>query len=77
MKEAYLLQWLHAYISHFGAWVTFGLGVSVSKYGAPKLEDLFPLLKVVIVISLIGGLFSSNSQIHYLRHTVTKVAESE
>ncbi len=71
----YLLQWFHTYVSHFGAWVTFSLGTTIWKSGVPNWHMLKQVLKVIFVVSLVGALFSSNSQVHYLTHVAAKVAE--
>jgi hypothetical protein len=73
MTESYLIQWLHAYIAHFGAWVSFALGCTIWKIGVPKLSALKTTFEAILVVALIGALFSSNSQVHYLTHVIQKV----
>ena len=75
--DDYLFQWLHAYVMHVGAWVSFALGMMIYKNGVPNPKELFLLFKSVIILALIGGLFSSNSQVHYLTHVATKVVQGE
>jgi len=68
MIYPYITQWFHAYISHFGAWVGFSLAATVYKDGVPEPKKLFSLLRAIVMVALIGSLFSSHSQTHYMTH---------
>jgi hypothetical protein len=65
---AYLTQWLHAYVTHFGAWMSFAFACYIHKKGIPKSDILFPLLKSAALISLILSLFSSHAHTHYMNY---------
>jgi hypothetical protein len=66
--ETYLLNWMHAFISHFGIWVTLIAAATIYKDGAPKMKKIVPMIKSVLVLAGILSLFSSHSQTHLLSH---------
>jgi hypothetical protein len=62
----YLVQWFHAYVTHFGAWFCFVFSMTLHKKGAPDLKALPSLFKVALIVALVLSIFSSHSQTHYL-----------
>ena len=62
----YIIQWLHHFAIHFGAWVSFIIGVTVYKEGAPRTVKAIKILVVAAVaLGAIASLFSSGSHMHY------------
>jgi hypothetical protein len=74
----YLAQWLHLYVIHFGAWMTFAFGVTLYKRGLPSLKELPDMLKTALVISVILSVFSSHSH-HYMKNMIpdTKILHED
>ena len=69
----YLVEWGHAYITHFGAWVSFMFGATIYKDGLPEnTSKVFSWFKVALVLALVLSIFSSHSHIHYLSHLKAK-----
>lgn len=68
MGNEYFVQWGHAYLMHFGAWVSFMIGAQVYKTGLPQLKDLSGMFKVSLILATVLSAFSSHSQNHYLNH---------
>lgn len=70
---SYFTDWGHAYVVHFGAWISFMFAATVYKNGLPEKTDaVIPLLKTAIVLALILSIFSSHSHTHYLSHLAGK-----
>ncbi len=71
----YLIDWSHQYIVHLGAWITFVIGATVWKDGAPLTwKGIKELVLAAAVLGAVGALFSSHSNLHYLTY-LTKVIE--
>ena len=67
----YLTLWLQLYIVHFGAWMTFTVGVDLYKNGLPELKNLKSMLKTAFIIAAILSVFSSHSH-HYLANVISE-----
>ncbi len=62
----YIIQWLHNYVIHFGAWVSLLIAADIYKKGLPEsVKALRWLLLAAFVIASIGALVSSHSHTHY------------
>ena len=71
----YLVSWFHQYVVHFGAWVTFVIGATVYKNGAPStVKACVKLILMAALLGAVGALFSSHSNMHYLSY-LTKAIE--
>ena len=71
--EHYLLNWGHAYILHFGLWVTMLTLFSVHKDGLPEQwSSMRNMLRSVVVLSTVMSVFSSHSQTHLIEHFLSK-----
>lgn len=64
----YLIQWMHAYALHFGTWVSLLMAFGIYKDGLPKTEEIFPMFKSALVLSIFVALFSSHTHAHYLSY---------
>jgi len=65
---AYLMHWGHAYIVHFGLWMSILFGMTFYKEGLKEIEisDLPRMFRLAFVISAGLSVFSSHSHMHYL-----------
>jgi len=70
--EHYLLNWMHAYITHFGMWMSLIAGFAIYKDGIPKVRKMWQLLKSIFVLSAVMATFSSHSQTHMVEHFLAK-----
>lgn len=73
----YFVQWGHAYVMHFGAWVSFICGTSIYKSGLPELKDVSKMLKTAFLLSLVLSIFSSHSHTHYIKHFGNQVSNAK
>lgn len=63
---SYFINWAHAYSVHFGVWVTFVVGCTIYRDGAPSPKKLPGLLESALAIAAILSVFSSHSHVHYI-----------
>lgn len=68
----YFLQWGHAYLLHFGAWISFSIGATVAKSGLPKPKDIPMILLSSVILAAVVAIFSSHAHTHYLSHFIKK-----
>ena len=72
----YLLMWLHAYLVHLGAWITFIIAASVYKEGAPRtLKGIKELVLAALILGSLGAIASSTSHVHYSQYLAKVVEE--
>jgi hypothetical protein len=64
----YIVEWLHHYAIHFGAWVCFLIAATVHKSGIPDAPD--KTMGKALFLAAILSIFSSFSHNHYLSHFV-------
>jgi hypothetical protein len=64
----YFIQWGHAYIVHFGAWVSFALAANLYKNGLPEPRKLPSIILAAVVLAAVASIFSSHSHTHFLQH---------
>ena len=70
--EHYLISWMHAYIAHFGMWVSLIAGFAIYKDGIPKVKKMLDLFLSVLVLAAVVAAFSSHSQTHIVEHFLAK-----
>jgi hypothetical protein len=62
---SYLINWFHAYLVHFGVWVSLISGSSLYQKGLPEMKRLPNMFKTVLILSAVLAIFSSHSHVHY------------
>jgi hypothetical protein len=68
----YLLHWMHAYIVHFGIWMTMLVGFDIYKNGLPAPEKIKGIFKSALILAVIISVFSSHAQTHIIKHFLLK-----
>jgi len=68
----YFVQWGHAYLVHFGAWVSLALAAMLHKNGIPEPKKLPSIILSAVLLAAFAAIFSSHSHAHYLQHFVKK-----
>ncbi len=68
----YFLSWMHAYITHFGMWMSLISGFAIYKDGLPKVKKMWPMFQSILVLSAVMAAFSSHSQTHMIEHFLSK-----
>jgi hypothetical protein len=63
----YMITWGHAYLMHFGAWVSFAFGATVYKNGLPEPKKIPSMVLSAVTLAAIVAIFSSHSHTHYLQ----------
>jgi hypothetical protein len=68
----YLLHWMHAYIAHFGIWMTLLVVFDIYKNGLPEPNKIPVIFKSAFVLAAIASVFSSHAQTHIIKHFLQK-----
>lgn len=70
MNIEYFIAWGHAYLVHFGAWVSLIIAATIHKDGAPEPSRLKGIIISAVALASIAAAFSSHSHAHYLSHFI-------
>lgn len=68
----YLLNWLNAYVMHFGVWIAMLVSFDIYKKGLPELRHILSMFKSAIILATIVSVFSSHSHMHIVKHFLLK-----
>jgi len=71
-----MIEYLHHYIVHAGAWFSFIIAANIWKDGAPKtMQACVELLLTASLLSSVGAIGSSVAHIHYNQYIKEVVAK--
>lgn len=65
---SYLITWGHAYVIHFGFWMSILFAMTFYKEGLKDIEvtDLPKMFRLAFILAAGLSIFSSHSHMHYL-----------